>query len=195
MSGEYMNQIFDKEFLDALLIQAKENPRLRAAYDLRTSADEDSSQRLLYTLMPGTVAPIHRHPNSTENVLCLCGSVDEVLYDEDGRGANRIHLSPAEGTTGCVVLKGQWHTIEVHEPSVIYEGKDGKYGADGTEFFCPCEHDASEISKEDLKKQITYLIGKERAEGNLTELHAQDFSAYLHVLIKEVQQAMKELRI
>ena len=78
---------------------------------------------------------MYRHPNSTENVLCLCGSVDEVLYDEDGKEVECIHISPVEGTIGCVVPKGQWHTIEVHEPSVIYEGKDGKYGEDCTEPF------------------------------------------------------------
>lgn len=186
-----MSQIFDKEFLDALLVQAKENPRLRAAYDLRTST-EDASQRILNAVVPGTEVPIHRHPNSTENVLCLCGSVDEVLYDEDGKEVDRIHLSPTEGDMGCVVPKGQWHSIEVHEPSVIYEGKDGKYGEDGTEIFCSCERGASEISKEDLKKQITYFIGKERADGNLTELTAQDFCNHLHVPIEEVEQAMKE---
>ncbi len=187
-----MTQIFDKEFLDALLVLAKENPRLRAAYDLRTTI-EDSSQRILNAVIPGTEVPIHCHPNSTENVLCLCGSVNEVFFDVQGKEVERIHLSPAEGTMGCVVPKGQWHTIEVHEPSVIYEGKDGKYGEDGTESFCLCEHGASKISKEDLKKQITYLVGKERADGNLTELTAQDFSNHLHVPIDEVEQAMKEM--
>lgn len=27
---------------------------------------------------------IHRHPNSKENVLLLCGRIDEVLYDAEG---------------------------------------------------------------------------------------------------------------
>ena len=26
------------------------------------------------------------------------------------------------------VPKGAWHSIEVHEPSTIFEGKDGAYG-------------------------------------------------------------------
>jgi cupin fold WbuC family metalloprotein len=189
-----MAQIFDKEFLDALLVQAKENPRLRAAYDLRTTA-EDASQRILNAVVPSTEVPIHRHPNSTENVLCLCGSVDEVFYDAQGKEVERIHLSPAEGKMGCVVPKGQWHTIEVHEPSVIYEGKDGKYGEDGTESFSSCECAASEMNKEDLKKQITYLIGKERADGNLTELTAKDISNLVHVPIEDVEQVMKEMGI
>ena len=38
---------FDKEFLDKLFEQAKENPRLRQNFDLRTSP-ADTSQRTRY---------------------------------------------------------------------------------------------------------------------------------------------------
>ena len=34
------------------------------------------------------------------------------------------------------MLNGAWHTVEVVEPSVIYEAKDGKYGEDGSESIC-----------------------------------------------------------
>lgn len=187
-----MKTIFDKNFLEAFLEQAKENPRLRAAYDLRTTAD-DVSQRILNALMPGTAVPLHRHPNSTENVLCLCGSVDEVFFDEGGKEVDRIHLSPAEGAMGCVVPKGQWHTVEVLEPSVIYEGKDGKYGEDGTKSFDVCDQGSTNANKEDLQKQITYLIGQERADGNLKNLTPHDISNHLHVPLEEVEQAMKEM--
>ena len=40
-----------------------------------------------------------------------------------------------DGAYGCQVPKGVWHTVEVIEPSVIYEGKDGKYGEDGSETY------------------------------------------------------------
>ena len=69
----------NKEFLGKLFEQAVENPRLRQSYDLRTSSD-DNSQRILNALLPGTVVPIHRHPNSNENVLLLCGKLVEVIY-------------------------------------------------------------------------------------------------------------------
>lgn len=44
-----------------------------------------------------------------------------------------IVLDPSSGNYGCVVPAGTWHTVEVLEPSVIYEAKDGKYGEDGSE--------------------------------------------------------------
>ena len=122
----------DKNLISQLLDQAIVNPRLRQSYDLRNS-EEDGSQRMLNALLPGSIVPIHRHPNSNENVLLLCGKLVEVIYDADGNETERIHLDPSVGNFGCVVPAGSWHTVEVLEPSVIYEAKDGKYGEDGTE--------------------------------------------------------------
>ena len=152
---------FDKDFFGKLLEQAKENPRLRQNFDLRTSAN-DNSQRMLNALLPGTDVPVHRHPHSNESVIVLCGKVVEVIYEEvddvllgeDGMGqepllvslkgedvaagrrlreVKRVLLDSAAGCYGCVVPKGAWHTVEVLAPSVIYEAKDGKYGEDGSE--------------------------------------------------------------
>ena len=57
----------------------------------------------------------------------------EVICDENGNEIERIYLDPTVGNYGCVVPQGAWHTVEVLEPSVIYEAKDGKYGEDGSE--------------------------------------------------------------
>ena len=167
----------NKEFLGKLFEQAVENPRLRQSYDLRTSSD-DNSQRILNALLPGTVVPIHRHPNSNENVLLLCGKLVEIIYDENGKEKERIHLDPTIGNYGCVIPPGAWHTVEVLEPSVIYEAKDGKYGEDGSEtldaFKAKVAEDktASTFSNSlgDLKKNIEYLIGMERQSGRMEEI-------------------------
>lgn len=121
----------DKQLIDLLFEQAKANPRLRHSYDLRTSTD-DSSQRMLNALLPGTEVAVHKHPMSNENVILLVGKMDEIICDADGKEVERIHLDPAVGNFGCVVPADTWHTVEVFEPSVIYEGKDGRYGADGS---------------------------------------------------------------
>ena len=148
----------NKELIQQLLEQAAASPRLRQNYDLRTSLD-DGGQRMLNAMMPGTEVALHRHPNSNENVLCLCGKLVEILYEEDmnlpigdegddfGHGMDaqdittgkrlkevkRYELDPSVGNYGCVVPVGVWHTVQVIEPCVIYEAKDGKYGEDGTE--------------------------------------------------------------
>ena len=124
------------ELLRTLFAEAEVSERRRMNYDLRTSA-ADGSQRMLNALLPGTEIPVHRHPKSNENVFLLVGRMDEVIYEETGeRGLRekvRFHLCPAEGRYGCVVPAGAWHSVEVLEPSVIYEAKDGKYGEDGSE--------------------------------------------------------------
>jgi len=122
----------DRQLTDALLAKAVLNPRLRVNFDLRDSA-EDGSQRMLNALMPGTQVPIHRHPHSSESVVVLRGSVVEVYYDDNGQEAERIALNPASGSFGCQIPKGTWHSLEVSEPSVIIEIKEGRYGADGSE--------------------------------------------------------------
>ena len=48
--------IIDKKLLDDLSAQAKASPRLRQAYDLRNTP-EDNSQRMLNAMEPGTVMP------------------------------------------------------------------------------------------------------------------------------------------
>lgn len=121
----------DKELLDNLFEQAKANPRLRQNLDLRTSS-EDNSQRMLNALLPGTQVAVHKHPMSNENVILLVGKMDEIIFDAEGKEVERIHLDSSSGNFGCVVPADTWHTVEVFEPSVIYEGKDGKYGEDGS---------------------------------------------------------------
>lgn len=125
---------FDKDFLGKLFEQAVENPRLRQNFDLRTSG-ADTSQRMLNALLPGTQVPIHRHEETAETVICLCGKLDEVIYEktlssegkEEYTEVQRIHLCPAQAKYGCQIPKGAWHTVEVIEPSVIFEAKDGAY--------------------------------------------------------------------
>ena len=53
--------------------------------------------------------------------------------DDNGNETERIHLNPSLGNFGCVVPADAWHTVEVLEPSVIFEAKDGRYGEDGSE--------------------------------------------------------------
>lgn len=75
--------IIDNKLLDGLLEQAKVNPRLRQNMDLRTSND-DTSQRMLNAMLRGTQVPIHRHRGTTETVVVLRGSIEEIFYDDNG---------------------------------------------------------------------------------------------------------------
>ena len=39
------------------------------------------------------------------------------------------------------------HTVEVLEPSVIFEAKDGKYGEDGSETIWFTDHELNELNE------------------------------------------------
>ena len=103
---------------------------------------------MLNVLEPGTKVAIHRHVKTSETVVCLEGCLDEVFYEElptvdcvgpvhDGERAldetafvevARFRICPREGKFGIQIPKMACHTVEVHEPSTIFEAKDGAYG-------------------------------------------------------------------
>ena len=136
--------------LEALHLQAAASERKRMNYDLRTTA-EDGSQRMLNSLEVGTKVPIHRHLETSETTVCLQRRMDVVFYDlrqnedcggpfmgdcgtvlSDGMVTNvferyRVRLCPSEGKYGVQIPLGAWHSVEVHEPSTIFEAKDGAY--------------------------------------------------------------------
>ena len=190
----------DKKLINDLFDKAVVSDRKRMNYDLRTSSN-DGSQRMLNALLPGSIVPIHRHPYSNENVLLLCGKLVEVIYDADGNETERIHLDPSVGNFGCVVPAGAWHTVEVLDPSVIYEAKDGKYGEDGSETFddykAKIAQDPSQASFSnslgDLKKNIKYLIGMERQSGSMDMISPLYVSRMLNVPLEDVEKCMKEM--
>lgn len=139
-------QLINKDLLKDLHAKAKTSVRLRMNFDLRTTAD-DTSQRMLNALQPGTHVPIHRHLKTSETVICLEGCLDWVFYEElpnmdaggpihDGESAQdetnfaetaRFRVCPREGTFGIQVPQAAWHSVIVHEPSTILEAKDGAY--------------------------------------------------------------------
>ena len=213
----------DKTLISELFDKAIVSERKRINYDLRTSS-EDNSQRMLNALLPGTVVPVHRHPMSTENVFLLCGKLVEVIYEETSYDnenfrlveKERFVLDPTVGNFGCVVPAGAWHTVEVLEPSVIYETKDGRYGEDGSESFGTkamtktetgedallSEDNASEKGGSsfknclgDLKKNIEYLIGMERQSGSMEVCSPLYVSRMLNVPLEEVEKCMREMKI
>ena len=140
-------ELINDNMLSVLHWKARESERLRQNYDLRTTPD-DTSQRMLNALEPGTHVPIHRHLKTSETVICLEGSLDWIFYEElpnidaggpvhDGETAMdetqfaevaRFRVCPRERQYGIQIPKGAWHSIVVHEPSTIFEAKDGAYG-------------------------------------------------------------------
>ena len=137
----------DNRILDELTAQAQASPRLRMNLDLRNSA-EDTSQRMLNAIEPGSVVPVHRHQKTSETVVILRGRAVQYLYDDAGNETGQVLLAAGAGdphvasllglpdgaVPGMQVEKGQWHRLESLESgTVIVEMKDGAYEPIGAE--------------------------------------------------------------
>lgn len=118
--------IINNELLDRIKIEAEENQRLRMNYNLHDSLDA-KAQRLINMLLPGTVLPIHRHRHTAETYILLRGKMFVVFYNDMGAQVERFLLDNNLGNYGVQIPAGQWHGIEVIEPSAIFEVKDGPY--------------------------------------------------------------------
>lgn len=118
--------IINDKLLDEVTAKAEESPRLRMNYNLHESLDA-KAQRLINVLLPGTALPIHRHRHTAETYVILRGKMFVVFYNDMGAQVERYLLDPTQGNYGVQIPKGQWHGIEVIEPSAIFEVKDGPY--------------------------------------------------------------------
>lgn len=140
-------QLINDTLLAQLHDKAKASERKRQNFDLRTTS-EDGSQRMLNVLEVGTRVPIHRHVKTSETAVCIEGCIDWIFYEElpnmDAGGLvhngemvldetcfkemARFRICPREQKFGIQIPPMTWHSIEVHEPSTIFEAKDGAYG-------------------------------------------------------------------
>lgn len=118
--------IIDNNLLDEITLKAEESPRLRMNFNLHNSLDA-KAQRLINVLLPGTVLPIHRHRHTAETYILLRGKMKVVFFDDMGGQIERYTLDPTIGNYGVQIPAGQWHTVEIIEPSTILEVKDGPY--------------------------------------------------------------------
>ena len=117
----------DTALLDSLTNQAKASPRLRMNLDLRNSS-EDTSQRMLNAIEPGSVVPVHRHKKTSETLVVLQGRIVEEFYNDSGVCTERIEVSPTTPVCALNIPAGVWHTLQSLESgTVILEMKDGAY--------------------------------------------------------------------
>ena len=135
-------RLLDDKLFETIEVEAKASPRLRMNYDLRTQAmDEDpdwrdGSQRMLNVMMADTVIPIHRHTETSETVIVLRGSGDEVTYDSAGNELARVTLKAGSACAAVQVPRNVYHTFIPHEDgTTIFEAKDRPYDPVKTEEF------------------------------------------------------------
>ena len=48
------------------------------------NSETDKSQRMLNAVEPGSIMPIHRHPNTSTTVIIIRGKIRQNFYDANG---------------------------------------------------------------------------------------------------------------
>ena len=123
-----LNHKITQGLMDSLTEQAKASPRLRMNLDLRNN-ENDTSQRMLNAIEPGSLLPIHRHQKTSETMVCLRGKLRVEYYDELERVCTESFVIEPGGANVAVSIPiGMWHTVHALESGTcILEMKNGGY--------------------------------------------------------------------
>lgn len=138
-----------KRLTEALLSEldgkAQASPRLRTNHNLH-DGPAAAIQRLAVKLRHGTYIRPHRHAARWELGIVLQGRMDLLLFDDAGRLAERVTMTPVRGTLALELPQGQWHSyVCVSDAATFFEVKEGPYDpATSSEFasWAPAEGDA-----------------------------------------------------
>ena len=127
--------------IDQKAQDARASNRQRDIHVLHTG-NEDTLQRMLNALQPGTYVTPHRHVAvpKAEAVVVLRGSLGFVRFENDGtyHPENFVYINPRQGVYGVDYRAGVWHTFIALEPdTVVFEVKPGPYDAATDKEFAP----------------------------------------------------------
>lgn len=113
--------------LDETSAKAKESPRLRMNWNLHESYEE-SVQRMLNALEPGTEVPVARHPNSAETLIILRGRLRILIFNDQKEVTEDVVIDPRTCNIGYHIPKGVWHQVQsLEEGTILFETREGPY--------------------------------------------------------------------
>lgn len=119
------HMIINNQFIDTLVNKAKESVRLRHNICLHKSPEE-SVQKMVSVLLPGTKIPVHRHLYTDETLVVLRGEMIIKLFNDNGEENETYNISPQENLI-IDIPKGRWHQVIVSKTTTLVEIKSGPY--------------------------------------------------------------------
>ncbi len=115
-----------------LLALSRETPRKRMIQRIHKTQDA-GVHKMFNALQPGTYVTPHRHmhPEKTETILVISGSMLFVEFSEMGKLEKHTLLQPGTEIFGIDVAPHVYHTFIALKPdTLIFEVKDGPYEHD-----------------------------------------------------------------
>ena len=136
-----------RELIASLADKADASPRLRTNHNFHETGDA-LVQRLIIQMKRGTYIRPHRHfeLNKWEMMIAIGGTMDIVLFENNGCLRERIRLETAGDTFGLELPPDTWHSYVPLTPhAAFFEIKEGPYDAARMSQFAewaPVEGDA-----------------------------------------------------
>ena len=144
-------KIIDRKLLDELVEKAVNSERKRANHNIHEKLD-DSVQRFLNAMEPGTYVQPHRH-NGTDKwelFLILRGSLLAVIFNEDGSIVSRNRLIAGKDA-GIEIPENTWHSlISLESGTIMFESKRGPYSPTNAKDFADWAPTESDPACEDF---------------------------------------------
>jgi len=122
-------KIINNQLLDQITAAARENPRLRKNWNIHPG-DDSPAHRLLNAMEPGSYIRPHRHldPLKDETFMIVRGSLGIVVFDDNGRVAEKLRLDAEGENFGVDIPAGVFHTaVSLHNGTIFFEAKAGPY--------------------------------------------------------------------
>lgn len=119
----------DQNLLDEMMVKSRLAKRGRAFFTFHKS-DDDTMQRMLNAMQPGTYLQPHKHenPDKREVFLVLTGKFLVVEFDESGKITDHMTLDAQSNFRAAEIAERVIHTVICLAPdSIVYELKDGPY--------------------------------------------------------------------
>lgn len=136
-AGSSVIRTITQQMLADLIAQAAESPRKRTIY--RLHEHEESVQRMVNALVPGTYTPPHKHenPDKVELFTILVGRI-ALLHFDDAGNVQSIFVLDASGPLKIAdIAPRTYHALVALEPSAALEIIQGPYDARTHKQFGP----------------------------------------------------------
>ena len=119
----------DQKLLNEMTLKSRGAKRGRAHYTFHKS-DDDTLQRMLNAMQPGTYLQPHKHenPDKREVFLVLTGKFLVVEFEKNGTITDHMILDAKSHQYAAEIAERIYHTVICLKPdSIAYELKDGPY--------------------------------------------------------------------
>lgn len=122
-------KIIDRQLLDDLSTEARQNPRLRKNWNIHPE-DGFPAHRLLNAMEPCSYIRPHRHldPLKDETFMIVRGRLGVIVFADDGTVVHSVLLESGGEVVGVDIPAGVYHTaVSLAEGTIFFEAKAGPY--------------------------------------------------------------------